>query len=491
MESVTLSAGVRANLLALQDTAQSMRTSQERLATGKRVNSAIDAPINFFSAQSLSSRAGALSGLIDQMGQAQQTLQVAADGIAAQMTMVQSAIAVAERIKQAPLTAIGYSSWTPFVGTVPVTPAAATTITGAADMTNFSSITNGAIIRVGGVPYTVVSTGFRDFDQFISDINNSPGLGPSGAATASKDPSGRYLVLTSNSAATMTVDPIWGGALAAGLVNPNLAQVVPGLAGTSLTVQANNAPPRTIVFGNGSSGICTYGDLKQALAGSNVDAYVANNPPTLEFFIPGSNMLNTPQTSISLGGTALGPLGITAGTKYGQLVGSPDPTRAALAQQYNALIGQVDQVAADASYRGVNLLKGNNLDVAFNENGSSSLSISGANDSANGLGLYTVPSDGLQTNEDVDAHLTSLVSAIDTLRTQASQLGSNLGVVQVRKEFTNRMVSTLQTGADNLVLNDSNQEGANLLALQTRQQLSTTALSLSAQSDQAVLRLFS
>jgi len=52
------------------------------------------------------------------------------------------------------------------------------------------------------------------------------------------------------------------------------------------------------------------------------------------------------------------------------------------------------------------------------------------------------------------------------------------------------MINTLQTGADNLVLADTNEEGANLLALQTRQSLSTTALSLSAQADQAVLRLF-
>jgi flagellin-like hook-associated protein FlgL len=79
---------------------------------------------------------------------------------------------------------------------------------------------------------------------------------------------------------------------------------------------------------------------------------------------------------------------------------------------------------------------------------------------------------------------------LTTLRTQASSLGSQLSVVQTRQDFTKSMVNTLQVGADNLVLADSNEEGANMLALQTRQQLSTTALSLSAQADQAVLRLF-
>jgi flagellin-like hook-associated protein FlgL len=62
--------------------------------------------------------------------------------------------------------------------------------------------------------------------------------------------------------------------------------------------------------------------------------------------------------------------------------------------------------------------------------------------------------------------------------------------VQIRQDFTKGLINTLQTGGDSLVLADSNEEGANMLALQTRQQLSTTALSLSAQADQAVLRLF-
>ncbi len=86
--------------------------------------------------------------------------------------------------------------------------------------------------------------------------------------------------------------------------------------------------------------------------------------------------------------------------------------------------------------------------------------------------------------------ITQLDTALSTLRTQASKFGSNLSTVQTRQDFTKNLINTLQTGADNLVLADTNEEGANLLALQTRQQLSTTALSLSAQADQAVLRLF-
>ena len=77
-----------------------------------------------------------------------------------------------------------------------------------------------------------------------------------------------------------------------------------------------------------------------------------------------------------------------------------------------------------------------------------------------------------------------------TLRTQSKAFGSTLSTVQARQDFTKQMINTLTTGADNLTLADSNEEGANLLALQTRQQLSTTALSLAVQSDRNVLRLF-
>ena len=94
------------------------------------------------------------------------------------------------------------------------------------------------------------------------------------------------------------------------------------------------------------------------------------------------------------------------------------------------------------------------------------------------------------TGTDIAAAGTQLSAALTTLRSQAQSLSSNLSTVQIRQDFTKAMINTLNNGADSLTLADSNEEGANLLALQTRQQLSTTALSLAAQADQNVLRLF-
>ncbi|MDJ1160289.1 flagellin, partial [Chelatococcus sp. SYSU_G07232] len=95
-----------------------------------------------------------------------------------------------------------------------------------------------------------------------------------------------------------------------------------------------------------------------------------------------------------------------------------------------------------------------------------------------------------QADSDINAALAELKSAAETLRAQASTFGANLSVLQNRQDFTKGLINTLTTGADSLVLADPNEEGAKLLALQTRQQLSQTAMSLANQADSAVLRLF-
>ena len=169
---------------------------------------------------------------------------------------------------------------------------------------------------------------------------------------------------------------------------------------------------------------------------------------------------------------------------------TPSTTRDNLQKQYNDILSQIDTLAADASYNGINLLNGDDLKVVFNEDGSSSQTITGVDFTSTGLVAGEPDRRRFPDNGDIDAVIADLDAALDSLRSQAAKFGSNLTTVQIRQDFTKNMVNTLQTGADSLVLADTNEEGANLLALQTRQQLSTTALSLSAQADQAVLRLF-
>ncbi len=166
--------------------------------------------------------------------------------------------------------------------------------------------------------------------------------------------------------------------------------------------------------------------------------------------------------------------------------------RAGLAVQFDLILGQIDQLAGDSSFNGINLLDSGNsadLTVTLNESGSSSVTVAAVDFTSTGLAL------GASANNwaavaDITAASADLTAALTSLRSQAQSFGSNLSTVQIRQDFTKAMINTLQTGADGLTLADSNEEGANLLALQTRQQLSTTALSLASQASQAVLRLF-
>jgi flagellin len=164
--------------------------------------------------------------------------------------------------------------------------------------------------------------------------------------------------------------------------------------------------------------------------------------------------------------------------------------RKGLSSQFTALLTQIDRYSSDSGLNGVNLLNGDNLTVKLNETATSTVTISGISDTTNGALAINAAAGNWATNADIKVASSQLTNALVTVRSQAQALSSNLQTVQVRQDFTKAMVNTLKTGSDSLTLADSNEEGANLLALQTRQQLSTTALSLAAQSDQNVLRLF-
>ncbi|MBY0532786.1 MAG: hypothetical protein K2P86_12530 [Xanthobacteraceae bacterium] len=375
---VTLSNGVRSNLLSLQQTAEMMSKVQERLSTGKKVNSALDNPVNFFTAAGLNARAGDLGTLLDSIGNGVQTIAAADKGITAITKLVESAKST---VKQA--------------------------IIAGSDVTYADTITGGAI---------------------------------------------------ANDAA------------------------VAALTGT-LTIQVGSGTVNTIDL----SVETTLASLTATLGGLNLGAGIT---ATLGVGNAITITSTSPET-ITIGGTGLAGVGLTAG------VNTPTPTvvtvnstRASLQSDFNELLNQITQLARDASFNGVNLLNSDDLTVTFNEDGSSSLVIDGVDFTALGLGLTTVTGNGFQVQANVQATLAQLDAATATLRTQASAFGSNLSIVQARQDFTKNLINVLEIGADNLVLADTNEEGANLLALQTRQSLSTTSLSMAAQADQNVLRLF-
>lgn len=203
-----------------------------------------------------------------------------------------------------------------------------------------------------------------------------------------------------------------------------------------------------------------------------------------------------------------GITGITAlinsakGVAQAALATTSATDRATFANTYNSLMTQVTQLASDSGYRGTNLLTGASQTVEFapTTNGAT-LNIAGFTATSAGLNITsagsTVGSSGGWADltastgtTEIQTASTQLEGALTNLRNQSSNLSANLSVVTTRQDFTDSMINTLQTGADNLTLADMNKEGANMLMLQTRQQLGTTSLSMASQAAQSVLKLF-
>jgi flagellin-like hook-associated protein FlgL len=161
-----------------------------------------------------------------------------------------------------------------------------------------------------------------------------------------------------------------------------------------------------------------------------------------------------------------------------------DEEKTDLQTQYTNVLAQIDAMALDSGYKGINLLDSGNLTVKFSTTEEAVLEVEGF-DASSSAGLL------LEANlTDDDTAITALDTARDTLRTKSNTLSSNLSIITARQEFTQGMINVLKDGAAGLTNADMNEEGANMLMLQTRQALGTTSLSLASQAAQSVLRLF-
>ncbi|MEM7618989.1 MAG: flagellin [Pseudomonadota bacterium] len=515
MSDITLSSSVRNNLLALQDTANLLASTQERLATGLKVNSALDDPTAFFTASSLNARASDLNRLQDFVGNAVQTLRAADEGIEAITNLVEAAEATARQALQtsgSTTTAITSADASASTVTDDVAAVATSTISvdGAASNigADLTGLTDGDIltITIGGDSHAVrfnttgtgsagADVGFEigttNLDAVIASFNGGlangtvdDGTNDQFVITASANTDD--IVISGNTTTAVSAF----GLQALGTGTTTLRTVEPtnvdlGVSG-NLTLQIGSGTVNTIVFGtdDSSNEVNTRAELITQI-GNITGLTGAFASDKLQF------SLTSASDSLTIDGdaTILSALNVTSGQRLDPTVATASTDRASFATQFDELRTQIDQLAADASFNGVNLLNGDSLTVTFNEDSTSSLGISGVTYNSAGLGV-TAAANTFQLDININDALSDLTTATNTLRSQASRFGNNLSVVETRQDFTKNLINVLETGAANLTLADTNEEGANLLALQTRQQLSSTALSLASQADQNVLRLF-
>ncbi len=460
--AISLSAGVRNNLATLQSTAAQSAQIQNRLATGKKVNSAIDNPVNFFTAASLNERSSQLTGLLDGISNGIQTIQAASKGIDGITKLVGS---LQSTIKQAQADAAQNRP----------------TKAGGALATQAEVVATSKSLKDIALDKSLLDT-----DTIVAPATTTNGVADAATATNSGD---RGLQLGANGTR-------FAISLKAGSTTYTAA------------FDSANVTIRDIVNQVNKSGIATaFVDEKGQL---NVKG---NGSEDLEFGF-GKADVAAPATATDIAaadaaaitaagtGTSNAALGFVAGdaTPAGAIKGQSltSSVRSNLIDQYNDLRSKIDDMAKDSGFNGINLLGGDRLSVIFNEKtgkNQTKLDVQGTNLTSDNLGIVQAGNTQLagttnfQNDSDLEAASKSLTNTLTSLKSLASGFGANLSVVQTRQDFTKDMANTLTTGADSLTNADLNQEAASLLALQTRQQLSQQALSLANQADQGVLRL--
>jgi flagellin len=265
------------------------------------------------------------------------------------------------------------------------------------------------------------------------------------------------------------------------------------LSGKTLTFTSfNGGSAVNVTFGDGTNGtVKTLDQLNASLLANNLAATVDS---TGKLTISATNdYASSTLGSAAAGGAIGGTLtsAITFTTPTAPVVDASAQTiRSNLVSQFNGILSQITTTSQDASFNGVNLLGGDQLKLTFNETGKSTLNITGVTFNAAGLGLANLASGtDFIDNSATNKVIANLGSASTLLRTQASALGSNLSIVQIRQDFSKNLINVLQTGSSNLTLADTNEEAANSQALSTRQSIAVSALALANQSQQSVLQL--
>jgi flagellin-like hook-associated protein FlgL len=430
MNDIVLSKGIRSNLLSLQNASALQDMTQVRLSTGRKVNSALDDPLNYFQSEGLSMRGKDLTRLLDNMGLGIKTIEAADNGLKAITRMV-------EQMQAGLRTALNSSATNAKLGS-------------GMDLANRRAI---------------------DFGTNPNLLNSATPPGPLRAG----DQMSVTFTVPSNPvvAATTMTFTFPGGA--------------PGINTAQDLVAAINADPAN---NNATTG--------ERYVNASIDAggrLIIDNTTmgTLRLqWTPAAAVLPALPTNLnSLFGTFEPPLTGSTPTDTGSITAATNQTRAKFAEQYNDILQQITFAARDSGYNGTNLLYGQSLDMVFNEDASTRMIVRGVVFDSAGIGLSTTDTRrSMQSDTEINAGIAKLTESIKIIRAQAATFGANNTVATVRESFTKEAVKLMKMGADNLVVADLNEEGANLLALQTRQQLSTQALSLASQSDQAILRLF-
>lgn len=565
MTSITsgavLSAALRSTLLSLQDTQSQIDRTQLRLATGLKVNSAIDNPQNFFDASALNLRASQLSSLLDGIGQSISTIQQSSTSVSSILTLVEQAQSLAnealsnvssgtqearivgdkdlEDSNDFPADFMGIDNGDRLVFSFiepdnSVNTGNVVTISNGDSTDDLISSINNIVDADGNqvLEAQLTDEGFLD----ISDLNGNrfeiefqdnalaadsqlaTALGFGDLTTDEVDDSNAVTRVTVSSTASLTSVSLFeaGGTTAQASTNLlDLTDTVAGLqgdifdgeAGDAINISVNGGTPEEVVsdvFNDALQdlidGINNSTSLNTKIEASfdaesgvlNIRA-IDSSVTSIQFEIveAGGGGGNPPRLNLQALGFGFQDLTTTDASSNTSSesfeLGAAAGILADLETEYDTVLTQIDALVGDSSYNGTNLLEGDSLTTFFNESRTSSLVTTGQGATSDALGLSEA---NFGRSETIGAAIDDTDSAMSTLESFSSSLSNDLTIIQTRETFAENTIATLQEGADKLTVADQNEESAKLLALQVRQLLGVSALTLGSQAQQSTLRLF-
>ena len=492
--NISLTASMRSNLLSLQNISRTVGTTQNKLATGNKVNSAIDNPSSYYTARSLNNRANDLDALLDSMGQAVSTIKTATTALETGATFLEQAAAVAT-------SALETNTIPPKAFFEEKVGENGTVVTTAQELKDAIAAGKETICVYGQIDYFMGQNLILKNNQKLVGTEYFTGytgkercsiLNLSGAIILNDNSSISDLSITANAKKNLNYYAIQscGDNLINNVTLNSFSELsdqgvfTAGIIADRSILELTG----TVIINNSSNVADVHGIYNYEGATINSTANIYTNTIRIN-----ASTLNVNSGTINLSDrvSSDGKVNIAAGATINENVDSlpvikPEATKIS-SQQYSEILHQYDTLVKDSSYKGVNLLKNEKLNVRFNEKGNADLDVSGKDMSSNALGLNTVD---WQNQGDIAQSLKEISNALKSIRAFTAELGNNYSIITNRQEFTENLINILTEGADKLTLADMNEESANMLSLQTRQQLAINSLSLASQAAQAVLKLF-
>jgi flagellin len=373
MSGIVLSASVRQNLLSLQSTAALLATTQNDLATGNKVNSALDNPTEYFTAQGLNNRASDINNLLDGIGNGVQVLQAANTGITSLQSLVASAQSIANQVLQSP---VGYttksnvtsnaitgatgtnlleSSSTASAGSALANnnSASAVAVTGATLLSGTATTSSNDLASAFTTTDTLIVNGVTfTFAAGSTSSGTTIGIGDTVTDLISTIDSAAG-VTTTLAAGALTVTPGTAGLTLAGtaLAKLGLSSVGDGLAGQTLSIAATGGGTATaITFGLGTGQVSTLDQLNTALAANNLQATINSSTGALNI-VTSNNAASSTIGAITGSSTTLTGGAFKSVTAPAAPVADPNSqaTRAGLVAQYNNVLQQINTTSEDSS----------------------------------------------------------------------------------------------------------------------------------------------